>query len=171
MVILFSGCLLLNDVNSISTANLPRPTPKVGRAIVLYGIGVEGKWDFPRFAIGLDEYSLDQQSLTGNCWRFNRMQESVTAIVGTRQYFLFDVEPGHYVYSGFNGVRLRDSKKESAFEVPAGRIVYLGDFVYSDDGKVDIRRDLDRVQSYFKENVLLADMLLVPPPRPFLCSF
>lgn len=99
------------------------------------------------------------------------MQESVTAIVGTRQYFLFDVEPGHYVYSGFNGVRLRDSKKESAFEVPAGRIVYLGDFVYSDDGKVDIRRDLDRVQSYFKENVLLADMLLVPPPRPFLCSF
>ena len=145
------------------------PTAKVGRAIVLYGIGVEGKSDYPRFGTGLDEYSLDQQSITGNCWRFNRMQESVTAIIGTRQYFLFDVEPGHYVYSGFNGARLRDSGKVPAFEVPAGRIVYLGDFIYSDDGKVDIRRDLNRVRSYFKEDVLLAESLLVPPPRLFLC--
>lgn len=171
MVILFSGCLGLNDISSISTDSFSRPTAKIGRAIVLYGIGVEGKWDYPRFATVLDEYNFEQRSITGNCWRFNRMQESVPAIIGTRQYFIFDVKPGHYVYSGFNGARLRDSGEVPTFEVPAGRIVYLGDFVYSNDGKVDIRRDLDRVQSYFKENVLLADMLLVPPPKLFLCSF
>jgi hypothetical protein len=44
LLIFLSGCLGLNDVSPISPGSASRLTPKAGRAIVFYGIGVEGKW-------------------------------------------------------------------------------------------------------------------------------
>ena len=168
-VVVFAGCLLLNDVNPVTIKSSHEPMPRADRAIVVYGIGVEGKSHYPGIGIGLDEYSIERQSITGDCWRFNRMQASVAAIAGTRQYFAFDVQPGHYVYSGFNGVRLRDREETLAFEVPAGRLVYLGDFVYGDDGQVDLRRDFNGVPSYFNQKIILANALSASPPKLFLC--
>ena len=170
-IALLSGCLALNDVNQISTDRFTRPTPKPGRALVMYGGGGEeqGSWSYPRFGVALDEYSVERQAITGNCWRFNRMFASVTAISGTREYFLFDVQPGFYTYSWFNGAQLTSSDKTLTFEVPPGRIVYLGDFIYARGGGVEVRRNLSAVKSYFKEDLLLADTLLVHPPQMFLC--
>lgn len=167
LTVVCSGCLLLNDVSPVSINTFERLTPKSGRALVIYGIGIEGRWSFPDLTVALDEYDARNQSITGNCWRFNRMEASITAIVGTRQYFMFDVQPGHYVYSGFNSAQAR---KTWAFEVPVGRAVYLGDFVYVEDGTVDLRRYLASARSYLKEETLLANVSPVPPPKLLLCA-
>jgi hypothetical protein len=168
-LILFSGCLLLNDVNQVTSFDYSRKEPKPGRSLVVYGIGIEGKgpWSNHGFGVALDEYDIQEQGITGNCWRFNRMIASIVGIVGTRQYFMFDVQPGHYVYSGFNGPHHRQTW---VFEVPLGRVVYLGDFVLAEDGNVDLQRDRDGVASYFKGETVLASTTTVSQLRLFLCA-
>lgn len=149
--------------------------PSAGRAVVVYGISIEGGWDAPRFAVDLDEYSLKQQKISGNCWRFNRTEASVPAIPGTVQYFAFDVPTGHYAYSGFNSAPMSGS--HNAFFVPRGKAVYFGVFVYTRDKIVELRRDLaaERKQindalPKIKESIVLAETLPVQAPGMFLCA-
>jgi hypothetical protein len=158
-----SGCLLLNDVNPISPVHLK--TPPRDRAIVIFGLSVEGQID-PRaatynpgfFEIGLDEYSIEREHITGGCWRYNNMRAKVPGIIGTRQYFAFDVKSGYYV-----STRLIDpynpkiARKSLVFEVPAGKIVYLGDFIWTTEASIELKRDPSAVRSWFGEGVLLAD--------------
>lgn len=169
IISILPGCLGLNDVSMVSTYSFDRPMPKAGRAIVVFGIGVEGQWDYLQFGTVMDEYSIERQAITGNCWRYNNMRASVTAIAGTRQYFVFDVQPGYYAYSSFNAVQLSSSERGQAFKVPEGRIVYLGDFIYARSGVMEVQRDPEAVKAYFKGDAILADILPVHPPKPFLC--
>ena len=166
--VLLSGCLLLNDVNSV-----PMLSPSIGetalqpeRAIVIYGIGIEGQHKGePMFGAQLDEYSVERQSITGSCWRYNKMEATVPAIVGTHQYFAFEVSPGFYAARSY----LSQLDKMTAFEVPPGHLVYLGDFIWTIEGKVELKRDPEAVRSYFKKDVLLADTRLVPRVPSIIC--
>jgi hypothetical protein len=148
------------------------------RAIVVYGVSIEGAWDYPRGVIFLDEYSVERQAITGHCWRFNRMKASVAPVPGKLEYFVFDVEPGHYVYSRFSSAinPLRNRNVE-AYAVSAGRITYIGDFIYARDKAVDVRRDLDAAKTALKQlypgikgEFVLADALPVSAPTMFLCA-
>jgi hypothetical protein len=48
-MVAFTGCLLLNDVNVVSSERYHRLVPSIGRALVVFGVGVEGRRTAPRF--------------------------------------------------------------------------------------------------------------------------
>ena len=171
VVFLLYGCALFNSVERLPMGG----EPSADRAVVVYGISIEGGWHAPRFEVALDEYSLKQQKILGDCWRFNRTEASVPAIPGTVQYFAFDVPTGHYAYSGFNGVPMNGS--HNAFVVPKGKAVNFGVFVYTRDQMVELRRDLAAERKKIndalpkiKESIVLAETLSVQAPRIFLCA-
>jgi hypothetical protein len=114
----------------------------------------------------MDEYSMEHQNITGNCWRSNYMEGKVPGIVGTRQYFAFDVKPGYYVAREF----IDASNKNVTFEVSAGRVVYLGDFIWTSESKIELKRDPSAVRSYLGGDVLLADTRQVPQATGILCG-
>jgi len=154
------GCLL-NNISQLSSEEALRPTP--GRAVAVYGIGVEGQWDYPKFAVTLDEYDLERKSITGGCWRYNHMKAVTPATNKRVERFAFDVRPGHYVYSGFNASGLKGGPV--AFEVPPNGAVYLGDFVYTSDRTVELRRSQSN-----PEGTTLAAVKPAPTPNIFLCA-
>ena len=96
------------------------------------------------------------------------MDAVVPAIVGTHQYFAFDVMPGFYVFRGYLDYT-EVPYKNVVFEVPDGRIVYLGDFVRLKGGKIELKRDPNSVRAYFNEEVLLAETRMVAPARGVSC--
>jgi hypothetical protein len=162
LVVLLSGTqqgCLLNNVAELS----PQETnaPSRGRAIAVYGVGLEGHWRYPKFAVTLDEYSAERQSITGGCWRYNHMKAVVPSDSKRVEHFAFEVRPGHYIYSGFNIVGLKGGPM--AFEVPADRVVYVGDFVYTGDGAVELRRPQ-------RDGITLAPAASAPIPNVFLCT-
>jgi hypothetical protein len=75
----------------------------------------------------LDEYDIKLQNISGNCLSFNKIEASVSSAVGKTMHFEFDVKPGYYICSIFNGAQSRDASLASqAFNVPEGAIVYVG---------------------------------------------
>jgi hypothetical protein len=171
---LMAGCTL-NGVRPLPTGSAVHD----GRAIVVYGVGVESRWNYAGFKVELDEYSVRDQALTGNCLRLNRMEATVPPTPAPVRYFAFDVPPGTYVYSPFNGAPLAAANQldAQAFVAPAGRIVYAGDFVYSQDRTVAVRRDLDAAKKAVARSLpdlvgemSAAEALNVRPPKPFLCT-
>ena len=149
--------------------------PGADRAVIVYGVGVEGKWPYPRYAVQLAEYSLEQQNITGNCFRFNRVDAPVSSTSSGIHYFAFDVAPGSYVYSPMNGAQFNGDTV--AFRVPAGRAVYLGDFIYGKDGHATRTGDLDAERAAIRQALPALPVDLVPAqavpvaaPKPFLCT-
>jgi hypothetical protein len=166
---LASGCTL--------NATAPLPTghaPAAGRAVIVYGVGVEGRWPYPNYAVQLTEYSLERQAITGNCLRFNRVDATVPATMTGIRYFAFDVAPGSYVYSPMNGAQFGGAPV--AFRVPAGRAVYLGDFIYGKDGRVRLTGNLVAESAAIRRalpatpDLKPAATVPVAPPKPFLCT-
>jgi hypothetical protein len=150
-----------------------------GRAIVVYGVQVEGDWAYPAFAVQLDEYSLKTQSATGDCLRFNRMEARVPSTPGPVRYVAFDVRPGAYVISPFTGApRAGGSRLDTtAFLAPEGRIVYAGDFVYARNRTLEYRSDVGVLRKALanalpdlKGAVAPADTVTVQAAKPFLCT-
>ena len=90
---LLAGCGL-NSVDKLTPESRVNP----GRAVLVYGVGMVGKWDAPMFSVTLDEYSIKDQNATGNCNVFNRADALISSTPGPVQYFAFEVPPGHYVY-------------------------------------------------------------------------
>ena len=149
--------------------------PGADRAVIVYGVGVEGKWPYPRYAVQLAEYSLEQQNITGNCFRFNRVDAPVSSTSSGIHYFAFDVAPGSYVYSPMNGAQFNGDTV--AFRAPAGRAVYLGDFIYGKDGRATRTGDLDAERAALRQalpalpdDIEPAQTVPVAAPKPFLCT-
>ncbi len=165
---------VLNNVRALPTGSFVAE----GRTIVVYGVGLEGNWDAIAFNVKLDEYNLKTQKATGNCFQFNRMDASVSSTPGPIHYFAFDVRPGAYVYGAFNSpLACGTPCTAPAFEAPEGQIVYAGDFIYSGDHKVEVRRDLDAFNNArskslpdLRGEVVLAKMTPAQRPGVFLCS-
>lgn len=166
---LLSGCLGLNDVKPLGLSF--QGTPPTGRAYAIVALSVEAPQKQPlghAFSIWIEEYSIERQDITGNCWRNNLMYPSVQPFGGTRQYFAFDVKPGYYAAIGYLGTM----HKQLAFEVPAGRIVYLGEFILTSDGGQRLNRDLSAVRDSFPgRDVLLAETRQVSEPHGIMCGF
>jgi len=170
MLALAAGC----------TINATRPLergapPSAGRAVIVYGVGVEGKWDYEGFAVQLAEYSLDAGNITGNCFRFNRTEATVAPAQGPVRHFAFEVPPGHYVFSPFNGAPL--AGPVLAYAAPSGRTVYIGDFVYGRDKQIRLRREdgtdaavLRKELPGLAADLSLAESMPVTTPRPFMCT-
>lgn len=174
MLISLQGCLLLNNVDAIPHAKVINPKQDCGIAIV--GLAVEGVWNYPRFSLSLDEYSLEKQAITGNCWRFNRMTASVPKEAKSLQYFTFDLAPGYYTYSPFN-LPNPYSEQVQGFYVPAGQITYIGDFIYTENKSIVLRRDDTAIEMLVKNAypnlasaVKLAETVSVTRPHLFLCA-
>lgn len=166
------GCMTLNSVVRIQETELA--APDINRSMVVFGVGVEGIWEHPQFAVVLDEYDIGLQSITGNCWRYNKMEASVPKDSRAVQRFAFEVKPGHYSFSGFNPTKLVGP---NAFSVPAGQVVYLGDFIYSDEHTVVLRRNGDTTNNELlkgfpvtTDKITLAEAISVVAPQKFLCA-
>lgn len=134
---------------------------------------MEGNWKAQKFPIALYEYDMQRQSITGNCWRWNKAEAATQREV---EYFVFDVAPGFYAGGG-GMVVFRGQTSPLAFEVPAGRIVYLGDFVYAKDHKVDLRRDVAAATAALRKSFpnvvgepVVAKTVPVPTLQMFLCA-
>ena len=171
---LLVGCVL-NNVKPLPNGSFVGE----GRAIVVYGVRVESNldWAFPKFGVQLDEYDTKNQT-AGNCFQFNKLEAVVPSTPGATTYFAFDVSPGTYVYSVFNGAPLAyDSQQDAqAFVAIAGRIVYVGDFILQ-HRRVVVRRDLDAFKKELgkslpdlKGEIFLAEATVVKQPKPFLCT-
>lgn len=169
-VTLLAGCAQ-NSIRQITTNS----NVKESSAVIVYGIKVEGEWNFPRFGIQLDEYSIENQSIAGNCFQFNRTKASVPSSQRSIEYFAFEVPPGYYVYSPFNGVQLHlDSQ---AFFAPKGSTVYVGDFIYRKNRFVVLHKDLDALKEAqgkslpnIQGEISTAEALPVKRPMLFLCT-
>jgi hypothetical protein len=175
---LLPGCLLLNDVSPYNAHDL-KVNPD--RSLVIIGLSVESiesSYNFPKVGIGFDEYDATNQKITGNCWRYNNIDASVSTTPDKIRYFIFDVPNGTYSYSGFNSVRLQtQDSKTLAFLAPAGKVVYLGDFIRTNKKRFEMRHNLEyatyelkKRYPEFKGKLVIADSFPIPPPRMFLCT-
>lgn len=102
------------------------------------------------------------------------MEASVPKDSRAVQRFAFEVEPGYYAFSGFNAVKLAGP---SAFSAPAGQVVYLGDFIYSGEHTVVLRRSDDtmkrEVQKAYPslvDKITFAKAISAAAPKMFLCT-
>ena len=145
------------------------------RAMVVYGVKVEGSWKYKGYAVQLAEYDMAKADISGNCFRFNRTEAVVPPSPGEVTYFAFDVAPGHYVYSPFNGARLAGDVL--AFEAPAGKTVYIGDFILTKNQSVALERRLEDKKSAIRaalpgvrDTLVLAETRPVAAPHIFLCT-
>jgi hypothetical protein len=179
IILSLQGCLLLNSTERLWDGD----TPFLNRTTIVYGVDVnaDARWrwlDVNRthktFGISLDEYNLEKQVITGNCWRYNKAEALVSSDFAMPQYFAFDVPAGYYVHGAFNWPKIEPS---IAFFAPKGRVVYIGTFVYTKNMMVELHRDLEKekIQIYsalpkLPQNIELADTVSVTPPRGFLCA-
>ena len=186
------GCML-NSVTPLPTGWSARE----GRAVVVYGVGMEGDWSYPRYTAEFDEYSLKDQVATGNCFVFNRMEATIPSTAAPVTYFAFDVPPGAYVSSAFDASTVEGyappfvgdgpastarpggplAGKSLAYLAGDGQIVYFGNFIYSRDHTVVIRRDLDALKQAAAQSlpdlrgeIRLAKEMAVKRPVSFLCT-
>jgi hypothetical protein len=171
-----SGLFFINGCTINSAKRLPvGDLASEERAVVVYGVKVEGFWNYPGFNVQLAEYDVKAQRITGNCFRFNRTEAVVPVASGEVKYFAFDVPPGHYVYSPFNGARL--AGEVFSFEATAGQSVYVGEFIYGESQSVMLRRNLDDTKSAIDKalpglrgNISLANAMLAKAPHIFMCT-
>ncbi|RTQ35387.1 hypothetical protein EJP69_13505 [Variovorax gossypii] len=171
LTLVLSGCASINGVSLLPQGGEPRR----GQAVLVYGIQAQGEWTAPRWGVSLDEYDIEKERITGNCWRFNRTTADVASVASGVQYFAFNVPAGHYVFSGFN---LPQVKAPLAFVVPQGRTVFAGTFVYTNEGQVEIRRDVEVARQLIQEQLpgvsreieIAATKSLSVAPRAFLCG-
>src|ERR1700733_16111870 len=90
-----SGCL----INSVrSTTRAPWTKPDSAHAIVVIGIGLDVAWPYTEFQLTFPEYSVEKQSITGNCFHYNRIDATHPPIPAKVTYLAFQVPANAYVY-------------------------------------------------------------------------
>lgn len=89
------GCLL-NSVHSISRA--PRTKPDKAHAIVVIGMGLDVTWPYSESNLTFPDYSVEKQSITGNCFHYNRIEAARPSIPAKVTYLAFEVPANAYVY-------------------------------------------------------------------------
>jgi hypothetical protein len=133
-----SGCLL-NSVNKITH----KTGVAAGQSIVVIGVGLDAAWPYAGFSLLLDEYSLEKNRITGNCFHYNHIKAEIPPAPASIKYLAYEVPAGMYVYSAFNG---NPAPQPAAFIAPSGKAVYFGDYVYVGNRVVQIRSNLGAAQ-------------------------
>lgn len=109
----------------------------------------------------LDEYSLKENDLTGNCFIYNRIEVTRPSTPAPAGYFVFEVPASAYVYSGRNSnARLPASPNASGFIAPAGKTVYFADYVFVGNESGEQRRNLEAARDATKrllQAILITD--------------
>ena len=118
-----TGCTL-NSNRALPSGAAPTP----GRAVLVYGVALKAPQPDLKFQLDMVAYNIAAQKIDGNCFRFNRTEALTDAASAAVRYFAFDVVPGHYTLTPF--LALDSAARSTAFHVPAGTTVYVGDFFY-----------------------------------------
>lgn len=168
-----SGCLL-NSVQQIHHRTAIEP----GEALVVIGVGLGAPWPYPTFSVSLDEYSLQKQKITGDCFHYNHMDATISAGETAVQYFAFRVPAGVYVFSEFNaGPSPRPLPHPAAFIAPKGGVIYFGDYILVGDHTVELRNDIAAARIAVKDIIPINSTLTQADPEPsvrrgtvFLCT-
>jgi hypothetical protein len=142
------GCLL-NSVQSITRA--PRTKPDSAHAIVVIGIGLDVAWPYSEWQLTWVEYSAAKQSITGNCFHYNRIVATRPSSPAKVTYLAFEVPANVYVYLGNPNLPLAPSSIGRALEAPPGGIVYFGDYVLTGNKTLEFRRDIDAARAGAKD--------------------
>ncbi len=179
-----TACLAACGLNAVvPVTTLPKHIDQ-DRAILVYGIAMEGPWEWPSFPLGLDRYDLEKRDTSGSCWRRDKTEGSIPAAPGTQQYLAFDVPAGWYAYSPFNAAGL--SGPSQAFQAAPGTVVYVGKFS-NRGGKISYRAEDDRLVTLDRDlqtalpalerafpgitpRLSLASAKVVEAPHAFLCA-
>jgi hypothetical protein len=168
-----SGCIM-NSVRSITRA--PRTKPDAAHAIVVIGMGLDGPWPYKAFQLTFPEYSVEKQSITGNCFHYNRIEAARPSEPSKVTYLAFEVPANVYVYFGNPGAPLASSPVGHAFTAPPGGTVYFGDYILGDNKTVEFRRDINAARAGSKGLIPRAAVLepaesaSAPGARMFLCT-
>jgi hypothetical protein len=142
------GCLL-NSVHSITRA--PRTKPDGAHPLVVIGMGLEAPWPYAGFQLTLPEYSIDKQSITGNCFHYNRIEATRPSIPDKVTYLAFEVPANAYVYLDPVDISLVPSSMGRAFIAPPGATVYFGDYVFVGNKTLEFRRDINAARAGARE--------------------
>jgi hypothetical protein len=125
-------------------------------------MGLDVAWPYTEFALTLDEYSVEKQNITGNCFHYNRIDATRPSIPAKVIYLAYEVPASAYVYSGRNAnATLARSSMGTAFIAPVGAAVYFGDYVYVGNKTVEFRRDINAARSGAR-SLLPRDTVLAP---------
>lgn len=153
-----TGCAGLNNVTEVGASDMF--APRSGRAVVLYGVGLEASWPYRAFSVDLQEYDMQKGRGKGDCWRYNHTNAVVEAALKEPvKYFAFAVEPGYFVHSAFSSAYVEPPYDRVAFKVLPGRINYIGDFILTKgptdslmgDARITLARDIDRARAAAKQ--------------------
>ncbi|OPK02796.1 hypothetical protein BZ164_19945 [Pseudomonas veronii] len=88
LLLLLEGC----GLNSVRPLPAGRPI-RDNSAVLVYGVGIESKWRAQLCSLQLDEYDIERQVATGNCYRFNHADAVFPGMPGPIHYFAFEVRP------------------------------------------------------------------------------
>jgi hypothetical protein len=147
LAFLMSGCLM-NSAYRIRSKGPLAP----GQSIVVFGAQLSAEWRYPQFELILDEYSLAKHGITGNCFRYTRLQSGMSSHSFAMHYFAYQIPAGAYIYSFRNVVRAGSAfggSTPTVFVAPAGATVYFGDFVY-DGSEMQLQGNLSAAQAAVK---------------------
>lgn len=166
------GCLV-NGVHQIHSRTPLEP----GHAIVVVGLGLNSPRAYP-YSVSLDEYSLKNNQITGNCFHYNHIEASVPSGQKDVKYLAFVVPAGVYVFSGFNAApAAHPLPRPAAFSAPSGGVVYFGNYIAMEDGSVELRSNLDAASSAVAGVIPKLSTLSQAEPEPtvqhgsvFLCT-
>jgi hypothetical protein len=167
------GCLL-NSVQSITRA--PRTKPDTAHAIVVIGMGLDVTWPYKEIQFTLAEYSVQKQSITGNCFHYNRIVATRPSIPAKVTHLAFEVPANVYAYLDNPNLPLAPSPIGKAFKAPPASTVYFGDYVLTGNKIVEFRRDIDAARAGARKllppgAVLeLADSTAAPGAHMPLCT-
>ena len=168
-----SGCII-NSVHSIT--RVPRAKPDTAHAIVVIGMGLDGLWPYKEFQLTFPEYSVEKQSITGNCFHYNRIEAIRPSVPSKVTYLAFEVPANVYVYLDNPNAPLAPSPVGHAFIAPPGGTVYFGDYILVGNTTVEFRQDINAARAGSRGLIPRAAVLepaesaSAPGARMFLCT-
>lgn len=140
-----AGCLM-NSVHRLDAR--ARRLPDSAHAIVVIGVGLEVPWPHAEFEVTLAEYSAAKGAITGNCFRYNRIEAARSSIPGPLTYFAFEVPANVYVFlDNHLDARLKEPFPGGAFVAPPKSVVYFGDYVLIDANTIEFRQNTDAART------------------------
>lgn len=114
------GCFF-GPSNSVRLGALPKPGNAQAVTRLIYGLDASNGG----LAVALARYD-EATGDAGNCGRFDHTEAESSGNGIT--YFVFEVPPGDYIVSFYYSTGYLAGTEPSVFAVPAGQLVYVGDF-------------------------------------------
>lgn len=165
-----TGCTL-NSNRALPSGAAPAP----GRAVLVYGVTVKPPQTGTQLQVDMVKYDIAAQKIDGNCFRFNRTEASTDAASDAVRYFAFDVAPGHYTLTPF--LALDSAAQSTAFHVPAGATVYVGDFLYEVGTRLELVPALTANMTAIRQAlpglrgaITMAAPVPIERAYPFMCT-